>query len=129
MRKSQSIQKQSGKLTRNLGNNSPRRSGNAPSSQERVRDQRRAQRTSQERGNQRVLSGMSRGSRSRSGKSGLSAKSGRSVGVVTAQDGSHPAAHAIAAEQRGHLLATQTSAHAGGKKDSITSNLSHPNQM
>jgi len=51
------------------------------------------------------------------------------VGVVTAQDGSHPAAHAIAAEQRGHLLATQTSAHAGGKKDSITSNLSHPNQM
>ena len=38
MRKSQSIQKQSGKIARNIGNNSPRRSGNAPSSQEQVRD-------------------------------------------------------------------------------------------
>jgi hypothetical protein len=70
------------------------------------------QRMSQERGNQRVLSGASKGSRGGgSGKSvgsrGLSAgRSGRSGGV---------------GYQAGHQLG-QVSAHAGGKKDSINLN-------
>lgn len=68
-----------------------------------------------------MLSGMSKGSRlSRSGKSGPSGKSGRS-------GGGGPQGGVSAAEQRGPLLATSTSAHAGGKKDSLVSNASQIN--
>jgi len=126
MRKSHSIQRQIN--TRNVKNqnNSP---GKNAGPVEEMPKYRRAQKTSQERGNQRVLSGMSKGSRSRSGKSGPSGKSGRSGGGTAAQDGSLGTQHAIAAEQRGHLLGTSSSAHAGGKKDSINSNLSQHNFM
>lgn len=87
------------------------------------------QRLSQERG-QRVLSGASKGSRGGgSAKSGGSrvlstnARSGRSGGQGLSS------AQLYLQEQRGHALPNQTSAHAGDKKDSINSHLSHMNQQ